>query len=62
MAMKLAGMELYGQPDAGHGALAVRVFASDMTFDATVNPIVYEGGILYSSTQNMIPGIWILRL
>ena len=46
MAMKLAGMELYGQPDIGHGALeGKRVFASDMTFDATVNPIVYEGGI-----------------
>lgn len=46
MAMKLAGKELYGQPDVGHGALeGKRVFASDMTFDATVNPIVYEGGI-----------------
>ena len=46
MAMKLAGLELYGQPDVGHGALeGKRVFASDMTFDATVNPIVYEGGI-----------------
>ena len=30
----------------GHGALeGKRVFASDMTFDATVNPIAYEGGI-----------------
>ena len=46
MAMRLAGMELYGQPDVGHGTLeGKRVFASDMTFDATVNPIVYEGGI-----------------
>lgn len=46
MAMKLAGQDLYGQPDVGHGALeGKRVFASDMTFDATVNPIVYEGGI-----------------
>lgn len=46
MAMKLAGQDLYGQPDVGHGALEERrVFASDMTFDATVNPIVYEGGI-----------------
>ena len=45
LAMKLAGLELYGQPDVGHGALENRrVFASDMTFDATVNPIVYEGG------------------
>ena len=46
MAMKLAGQELYGQPDVGHGALeGKRVFSSDMTFDATVNPIVYEGGV-----------------
>lgn len=46
LAMKLAGQELYGQPTAGHGALeGRRVFASDMTFDATVNPICYEGGI-----------------
>ena len=46
LAMKLAGQELYGQPQPGHGALESRfVFASDVTFDATVNPIVYEGGI-----------------
>lgn len=46
MAVKLAGQDLYGQPEVGHGALeGRRVFASDMTFDATVNPIVYEGGI-----------------
>ena len=46
LAMKLAGLELYGQPDVGHGTLeGKRVFTSDMTFDATVNPIVYEGGV-----------------
>ena len=46
LAIKLAGQELYGQPLAGHGAIdGKRVFASDMTFDATVNPICYEGGI-----------------
>ncbi len=46
LAMKLAGQDLYGQPDVGHGSLeGKKVFASDMTFDATVNPIVYEGGI-----------------
>lgn len=46
MAMKLAGQYLYGQPQTGHGALeGRRVFASDMTFDATVNPIVYESGV-----------------
>ena len=46
MAMKLAGERLHGQPQIGHGALeGHRVFCSDMTFDATVNPVVYEGGI-----------------
>ena len=46
LSMKLAGQELYGLPIVGHGALeGKRVFASDMTFDATVNPIAYEGGI-----------------
>lgn len=45
LAMKLAGIEAYGMPKVGHGALeGKRVFCSDMTFDATVNPVVYEGG------------------
>lgn len=46
LAMKLAGERLYGQTYLGKGVLAGhRVFCSDMTFDATVNPVVYEGGI-----------------
>ena len=46
LAMKLCGERLYGQPSVGHGSLeGHRVFASDMTFDATVNPICYEAGI-----------------
>lgn len=46
LAIKLCGEKLYGQPAVGHGTLeGKRVFASDMTFDATVNPIAYEGGI-----------------
>ena len=45
LAMKLAGIEAYGMPEVGHGALeGKKVFCSDMTFDATVNPVVYEGG------------------
>ena len=45
LATKLAGERLYGQPKIGHGTLeGKKVFASDMTFDATVNPIAYEGG------------------
>lgn len=45
LAIKLAGEKLYGMPKVSHGTLeGHKVFASDMTFDATVNPIVYEGG------------------
>ena len=43
---KFAGEKLYGKPMISHGALeGKRVFCSDMTFDATLNPVVYEGGI-----------------
>lgn len=46
LAMKLAGERLYGKTELGKGALwGHRVFCSDVTFDATVNPVVYEGGI-----------------
>ena len=46
LSMKMAGERLYGMPKLGEGALQnKRVFCSDMTFCATVNPIVYEGGI-----------------
>lgn len=45
LAVKLCGEKLYGQPKAGHGVLeGKKVFCSDMTFDATVNPVAYEGG------------------
>ena len=45
LAIKLAGEKLYGQPKVGHGTLeGHKVFCSDMTFDATVNPVAYEGG------------------
>lgn len=46
LCIKSAGERLYGRPMISHGALeGKRVFCSDMTFSATVNPIVYEGGI-----------------
>ena len=46
LCVKLAGERLYGKPPIGHGAVeGKRVFCSDMTFDATLNPVVYEGGI-----------------
>ena len=53
LAIKLAGERLYGQPKAGRGTLeGKRVFASDLTFDATVNPIAYEGGeAVYIDTE-----------
>ena len=45
LAVKHAGERLYGRPDIGHGSLeGKRVFCSDMTFAATLNPVVYEGG------------------
>ena len=46
LAVKLAGERLYGMPQLAKGALlGHKVFCSDMTFCATVNPVVYEGGI-----------------
>ena len=46
LCVKLAGERLYGKPAISHGAVeGKRVFCSDMTFDATLNPVVYEGGI-----------------
>jgi dTDP-4-amino-4,6-dideoxygalactose transaminase len=45
LAVRLAGIALYGMPATGHGVLEGRkVFCSDMTFSATVNPVVYENG------------------
>lgn len=46
LAIKLAGERIYGGTQTGKGALCGhRVFCSDMTFDATVNPVVYESGV-----------------
>lgn len=46
MAVKLAGRKVYGMPAIGHRAVEGKtVFCSDLTFAATVNPIVYEGGV-----------------
>lgn len=45
LAIKLCGERLYGRPKVGNGTLeGKKVFCSDMTFDATVNPVAYEGG------------------
>ena len=46
MAVRLAGIRAYGPFRTGHGVLdGHRVFCSDMTFDATVNPVAYECGV-----------------
>lgn len=46
LAVKYAGEKIYGKSNVGKGALEGHLVAtSDVTFCATVNPIVYEGGI-----------------
>ncbi len=61
LAIKLCGEKLYGQPQIGHGTLmGKKVFCSDITFGATVNPVCYEGGIpvfidTETDTWNMDP-------
>ena len=45
LATRLAGEKLYGQAKPNEGTLkGHRVFCSDMTFDATLNPVAYEDG------------------
>lgn len=45
LATKLAGERLYGQARPNEGTLRNHfVFASDCTFDASINPIAYEDG------------------
>ncbi len=61
LCVKFAGEKLYGKSEIGHGAVeGKRVFCSDMTFGATLNPVVYEGGIpifidIERDTWNMDP-------
>ena len=58
---KLAGEKLYGQARPNAGTLqGHRVFCSDMTFDASINPVAYEDGEAMfidteSDTWNMSP-------
>ena len=45
LATKLAGEKLYGQARPYEGTLHGRkVFCSDVTFDASINPVAYEDG------------------
>ena len=61
LATKLAGEKLYGQARPNAGTLqGHRVFCSDMTFDASINPVAYEDGEAVfidteSDTWNMSP-------
>jgi dTDP-4-amino-4,6-dideoxygalactose transaminase len=61
LSIKLAGEKLYGQAKPNQGTLqGHKVFCSDMTFDATVNPVAYEDGEAVfidteAETWNMCP-------
>lgn len=45
LATKLAGEKIYGQAKPNQGTLqGHRVFCSDCTFDASINPVAYEDG------------------
>ena len=45
LATKLAGEKLYGQARPNGGTLSGhKVFCSDVTFDASINPVAYEDG------------------
>ena len=45
LSIKLAAERLYGQARPNEGTLqGRRVFCSDMTFDASINPVAYEDG------------------
>ena len=61
MAIKCCAEKLYGKPESDAGTLAgKKVFCSDLTFAATINPVLYEGGepVLIDSeydTWNMDP-------
>lgn len=45
LSIRLAGELLYGRKPVQTGTLdGKKVFCSDMTFDASVNPVAYEGG------------------
>lgn len=44
MCVKLAAERLYPGVRPGNSLVGQKVFCSDMTFEASVNPVVYEGG------------------
>ena len=44
MCVKLAAERIKPEAKSGNSLMGQKVFCSDMTFGASVNPIVYEGG------------------
>ncbi|MBR6896671.1 MAG: DegT/DnrJ/EryC1/StrS family aminotransferase [Lachnospiraceae bacterium] len=45
LAVRLAAHKLFGKPETARGSLVGhRVFCSDVTFNASTNPVVYENG------------------
>ena len=54
MAIKLAGEKIYGQAKPNEGTLkGHKVFCSDVTFDASINPVAYEDGeAVFIDTEN----------
>lgn len=54
MAIKLAGERIYGQAKPNEGTLkGHKVFCSDVTFDASINPVAYEDGeAVFIDTEN----------
>lgn len=44
MCMKLAAEQINPGAKPGNSLIGQRVFCSDITFDASVNPVIYEGG------------------
>ena len=56
LATKLAAERIYPGGKQGNALLGRKVFASDMTFSASVNPVLYEGGeAIFIDTE---PGTW----
>ncbi len=56
LAVKLAAQKIYPGGVEGNFLMGRKVFCSDMTFDASVNPILYEGGMpIFIDTE---PDTW----
>ena len=55
LCVKAAGEKLYGKPDIGHGAVeGKRVFCSDVTFGATLNPVIGRYPCFYRNRKRYL--------